>query len=144
MKYLFVCSGNTCRSPMAEAIMRSLAPETDLVSSAGLMGHDSMTRSAHAIDALREIGLSLVGPSRSLTDGSIAWADVVLCMEERHKRAILFEHPEAAEKVMTLGEWSGSPDAEIDDPFGREIESYREIRDEIEKLIKKGLARETR
>lgn len=139
MNYLLVCSGNTCRSPMAEAVLRSLVAETDLVSSAGILTTDAMPRSRNAITALREIGLTISGDARRLNPGSMEWADLVLCMEQHHKNAILRDYPEAEMKVMTLGEWANAPDKEISDPFGRSIESYRQALDEISELVNRGI-----
>lgn len=115
---LFVCTGNTCRSPMAEAMMRDMAQKAGHVveiRSAGVGASDGYPVSPHAAETLRRRKLPVPGPSRSLTAGQVAWADLILSMTSSHKRAIIQRYPEAAGKTYTLKEFSARGDSLMND-----------------------------
>jgi len=106
---LLVCTGNTCRSPMAEAMLREMAREADIpveVRSAGVGAIDGHPVSAHAAEALRKRNLPVPGPSRMLTGEHVEWANLILTMTSSHKRAIIQRHPQAVEKTFTLKEYA--------------------------------------
>ena len=110
-RILLVCTGNTCRSPMAEALFRSMAQAENVdveVRSAGVYAVDGMPMSENAAQVLREKGVD-PGSFRSsqLTGEMVQWADTILTMTSRHKRQLLEMHPEAAEKTFVLKEYAG-------------------------------------
>lgn len=115
-RILFVCTGNTCRSPMAEGIMRKLLAEAGLshieVRSAGVSAYPGSPISDHAASVLAEKGG--LGPSAStlLSQELIEWADLVLTMTSSHKRHTIQLYPEAVDKVYTLKEYV-QDDAEV-------------------------------
>ena len=120
--------------------MARFIADGDKVASAGLAASNGAPLSRHADTALREIGLS--PPPRGakpLTPEIVDWADIVLCMEEYHKQSILLDYPSSTSKIKTLAEWAGDPGRDIEDPYGGTLATYREVRDEITKLIQKGL-----
>lgn len=121
MNILFVCTGNTCRSPMAEGYLKSLDIPDITVKSGGLAADGSpVSENANAV--CREKGIDISGHiSKQLTKEDIDWADKIICMSETHK-AYLEEH--APEKLSVLG-------GGISDPFICGIEVYRACRDEI-------------
>lgn len=133
---LFVCTGNTCRSPMAEVLLADRLPELT-VSSAGLATVAGLPASIGAIDAMDAMGLNLdYHRSRQLSSYLLADADLVLCMSNSHKETILSALPEMADKVFTLGEYAGMPQ-DIADPFGGDSEEYTACAEQLADLIDK-------
>lgn len=115
---LLVCTGNTCRSPMAESMLKDLAGRAGKaveVRSAGVGAMDGYPVSPHAAEVLRRRKLPVPGPSRSLSAEQIEWADLILAMTSSHKRAIVQRHPEAAGKTYTLKEFSLMGDVSMDE-----------------------------
>ncbi len=106
---LFVCTGNTCRSPMAEGFMRKLAKERGIpveVRSAGVAAMDGMSMSRHAEAVLRDHQIQDHITSSSLSADVLEWADLVLTLTGSHKQNVLARFPSAAGKVYTLKEYA--------------------------------------
>ena len=131
MNILFVCTGNTCRSPMAAAIMDKIARENDLdvfVESAGLFAQDGEPASENAIEALREYGIDLSQHvTQPVTEDLLRQSDVILTMTQAHK--MLLEQY-AKGKTYTLLEYAGSS-GDISDPYGGDLEEYEQTAQEI-------------
>lgn len=123
MNILFVCTGNTCRSPMAEGYLKSKNINGLCVESRGL-GADGSPVSKNSALAMAETGIDIEKHiSRLLTAEDIAWADKIICLSPSHK-AILESVMGESSKLSVLG--NGIPD-----PFGGDINAYRQCRDEI-------------
>ena len=110
MRLLFVCTGNTCRSPMAAALAQHLSGEAELpfqveVRSRGLYAVDGEPMSAHAQEALAERGVTVEHRAAMLEEEDLAWADLVLTMTMQHKRFLWEAFPDYQEKTFTLKEY---------------------------------------
>ena len=148
-KILFVCTGNTCRSPMAEVIFRDLVEKEGLkdieVMSAGIFAVPEDRANPNAIDVMKKRGLSLENhKSTMLTADILEEADLILTMTIGHKEVILQNYPELEEKIFTLKEYVNNPediknanDINISDPFGQSIAIYKKNADEIMTNLKK-------
>ncbi|ASB87007.1 low molecular weight protein arginine phosphatase [Bacillus sonorensis] len=139
MNILFVCTGNTCRSPMAEALFKSAASRKKLdvsVKSAGLFAPENGKASLYAVEALFEKNIALNHSSAPLSKEKIEWADLVLTMTEQHKFLARQEYPDDQEKIYTLIEYVMGGNGDIADPFGGSLSAYQKTRDELEHLLK--------
>jgi len=136
---LFVCTGNTCRSPMAERLMAGLCGAFPRwrFASAGLYAVEGAPATGKAIAVMKEKGLSLEDHrARALSPAMIREASFLIPMTAAHRDGILFMAPEAAEKTRTLHSFgSARPDRDVMDPFGGGADTYRLVRDEIESAL---------
>ena len=129
MHITFVCTGNTCRSPMAEGIARKLISEKYLgkdicVSSAGIATYNGAPASQHAIDVCAEIGIDISAHrSQRLNPEIAAKTDLFAVMTGSH-RAVLLQCGIPEDKIAVLGDG-------ISDPYGGDEEEYRECREQI-------------
>lgn len=135
---LFVCTGNTCRSPMAEAIFRQMTNAQIPVSSAGIFA-DGAPVSCNTISAMQEVGINISQHSSiQITREMIENAKLILTMTTSHARMLSAAFPEFKEKIQTLANWAKG-DGDVSDPFGGDLDTYRQCRDEITQMIQKGL-----
>ena len=137
---LFVCSGNTCRSPMAEAIARGLLRDRGWmhveVRSAGTGAAPGSAASPEAVEVAREHGLDLDShTSQPLTAELIQWADLVLVMGTSHMHVV--RELGGGDKVSLITEFvEGAGRAQpVADPFGGDREHYREAFEQIEAAV---------
>jgi protein-tyrosine-phosphatase len=137
---LFVCTGNTCRSPMAVEIARRALEERGwshvAVRSAGIAAGQGAPASPHALAVAAEQGLDLSRHSATqLTPELVDWADLVLVMGGSHFAAI--EELGGGEKVALITEFAegDAAGAPVEDPYGGDEESYRRVFFQLEQAI---------
>ena len=133
---VFVCTGNTCRSPMAEALAREVMPDGWEVSSAGLHASVGDPPTTEAVLAASELGADISGHKvRSMTDALAFSATLLVGMTAVQAAELRRRFPFAAHKVHILGEYGPKPVRDISDPFGGSLADYRQCLRTIKSCI---------
>lgn len=123
-KILFVCTGNTCRSPMAEAIFNSLSPDGFVSSSAGISTTNGRPVSENSVKALEEIKLFTSHTSVQIDNNIIKDYDYIIGITSNHAIMLSKFFPEYKDKIFSFP-------CEVSDPYGRDLAAYRKCRDLI-------------
>jgi protein-tyrosine-phosphatase len=139
-RLLFVCTGNICRSPVAQFLAERLAREAGLplhASSAGVeaeLGHGMEPGAKRALAARGLKGLTHL--ARQLDEAMLAGADLTYALTRAHRDVIVARFPAYAAKVVVLREAAGLPDPDVADPYAEPDEVYEECAARIEEALK--------
>ena len=144
LRVLFVCTGNTCRSPLAAAALAaSLGPDRERVrvASAGTAAAEGEPANPGSVKVAGEAGIDLSGHrARRLNTALVREADLILVMDAGHA-AVVKALGGSATQVEVLSEWPapGEPELPVEDPFGGSEEAYEEcwrrIRRHVERVV---------
>lgn len=136
---IFICTGNTCRSPMAEGLFRAHGGEQETglaAASAGLFTQDGLPASDNAVTAAKELGADISAHrSRVLTHDMAQSARYLVCMTGAHYDRVCELFPDCADKVFTLTQ------RDVSDPFGGDLETYRRAAAEIDEGVRSIIGR---
>jgi len=140
-KILFVCTGNTCRSPMAQVLAQQLFDGARLglvADSGGVFAADGAAASAHSVQVVGErYSLCLGDHAAKLVDGEMmAAAHIIVCMTVGHKSHLVAAYPELHAKIFTFGEM-GEGCGDVSDPFGGSLTIYERCAAQIKSYIDK-------
>lgn len=131
MKIIFVCTGNTCRSPMAESIAKNILKQYS-IESRGIFTVDEMPISENAKQVILENGLELPSNSEIFKEKDLE-ADLILTMTQNHKNE-LENYYGQSNNVFTLSEYIDE-ELDIEDPIGGTIDNYRDTFNQIKSYI---------
>ena len=137
-KIVFVCTGNTCRSPMAEALFNSYAKKANIPAAATSSGVFVTDRriNKNSVLAMADYGIDISSQIPiQLEDYVAADADYIITMTSAHK-AYLISNGFPSGKVFTLAEMAGEV-GDISDPYGLDLDAYKKTAEEIDKYIQK-------
>ncbi|HTV48495.1 MAG TPA: Sua5/YciO/YrdC/YwlC family protein [Phycisphaerae bacterium] len=145
---LFICTGNTCRSPMAvglaaNILAKKLGIDPDdlhrrhiVIESAGLAASHGLSASPEAVQAAMELGADISRHrSRSVTEDLLRRADVIYTMTRAHRAGVVAHSPEASDKAQVL-----DPQGDIADPIGGGIDLYRNVAERINEVLRQRMS----
>lgn len=148
-KIIFVCTGNICRSPMAQYYAQSVInkranSENYYIESAGINAYQGEGSTQNAIDAMKQYGIDLSKhKANTLENSLIEEADYIIGMTELHKNILMQIYPKLKNKIFTLREVAGNDmySKDIEDPWGYNLDVYvniaKQIVENVDKFLEK-------
>jgi protein-tyrosine-phosphatase len=138
-RFIFVCSGNICRSPMAEGIARKRLAEAGIAAQAismGTLGIFGQPASGHAVDVCADHGIDISDHrSQGVSYGLLDRADAVLVMERAHQEQLLQLRPDLT-NVWLLSQFDGESDSpDVADPIGQDRAAYEACYERLERAV---------
>ena len=131
-KIMFICTGNICRSAMAEGYLKKLKDDENLdieVCSSGLYAEDGAGATYLAKEAMADYGVNLdMHMATNTSNSKIREMDIILCATSSHKQILLQLYPDLGGKIFTIKEYAyglNTKDKDISDPWGYDITVYR-------------------
>ncbi len=149
MKIMFICTGNICRSAMAEGMLKKMLQEEKIeaeICSCGIYAETGDEVTYNAIDAMKDYDVDITShKATNIRDSKIKEMDIILCATNTHKQNVLYLYPELKGKVYTMKEYAGidkeGQDLDIKDPWGYDLNVYKhcakEIKECLEKIVEK-------
>lgn len=142
-KIMFICTGNICRSAMADALMKKLAKDSNKdieVYSCGIFAEDGDMPTFNAVEAIKEYDVDLkLHRATNIRNSKIEDMDIILCATVSHKNNVINMYPNLKDKIFTIKEYADydKNDLDISDPWGYDIETYRFCASTISKCLNK-------
>lgn len=141
---LFVCTGNVCRSVIAEGILKNFLLKKGItgitVSSAGIEANSEYKIYGYLEEVMREAGIDFSDHiSTQIAEKDVKMSSIIFVMEKRHKQFILERFPYAAKKVFLLKGYAGYGEIDIEDPIGQPPPAHKQKLEEITDCIQKTL-----
>ena len=143
---MFVCTGNTCRSAMAEGLFKKMLSDAGIeginVYSAGLYASTGEYSPDEAVKVMKEdydVNI-LQHQSKNLKDTNVPKMDLILCATNAQKTTIEYRYPEIDHRIFTIKEYAYGPeieDKDIEDPWGYPLPIYKECAKEIYNALEK-------
>lgn len=142
-RIMFICTGNICRSAMADGLMKKLAKDNNKeieVYSCGIFAEDGDMPTFNAIEAIKEYDVDLkLHRATNIRNSKIEDMDIILCATVSHKNNVINMYPNLKDKIFTIKEYADydKNDLDIPDPWGYDIETYRFCASTISKCLNK-------
>lgn len=145
MKIMFICTGNICRSAMAEGMMRKLVIENNIdveIYSCGIYAETGDFATYNAAQVAKEYNADISSHrATNIRESKIEEMDLILCATTSHKQSVLYLYPNLQGKVYTMKEYAkldkNGQDMDIKDPWGYDEVVYRKCASEIEECLEK-------
>lgn len=137
MNIYFICTGNTCRSPMAAAILMNKNIKNLQVRSAGIYAQQGSAMSQNAQIVLQQNTIEYDHRSSLFNEQDAQWADLILTMTSAHKEMVLRLVDNVSHKTFTLNEYVGNDVHDINDPYGGDVFVYEQTFEQLNEAIKK-------